>query len=155
MAFGRLERETNKMGLSTADMLGLLALLETDERNINSNNRPISDIDDLNLALYYRMLLGGNANPLKDDTTNEGEWLNGLVEPSVQYYGRMEPSPRDRRPYTGAFQLVVEYNVLSIVNCHYYYYEFSNSINSIEFPHYCSLRLNLFFPSVASGTNCR
>lgn len=85
--------------MSTADMLALLALLETNERS----NRPISDSDDANLALYYRMMLG-NTEPLQDEH-NEGEWLNNLVEPSVQYYGnpfgRIEQNARDRHPFKG------------------------------------------------------
>lgn len=96
----RLKRESNKM--STAEMLALLALLETNERN---NNRPISDADDANLALYYRMMLG-NTNQLQDDT-NDGEWANDFIEPSVQYYGNpyghIEQNPRDRRPFKGEF----------------------------------------------------
>lgn len=92
-----MERDSTKM--STADMLALLALLETNERS----NRPISDNDDANLALYYRMMLG-NTDPLQDEP-NEGEWLNNLVEPSVQYYGnpfgRIEQNARDRHPFKG------------------------------------------------------
>lgn len=83
-------------------MLALLALLETDERS----NRPISDSDDANLALYYRMMQG-NTDSLQDEP-NEGEWLNDLIEPSVQYYGnhpygRMEQNVRDRHPFKGPF----------------------------------------------------
>lgn len=81
-------------------MLALLALLETDERN---NNRPINENDDVNLALYYRMM-HGNTDPLQDEP-NDGEWWNDLIEPSVQYYGNShrhnEQNPRDRRLFKG------------------------------------------------------
>lgn len=87
--------------MSTTDMLALLALLETDERN----NRPVSENDDANLALYYRMM-HGNTEPLQKET-NDGEWWNDLVEPSVQYYGnpygRIEQGTRDHRPYKRTF----------------------------------------------------
>lgn len=79
-------------------MLALLALLETGDRN----NRPVSDSDDANLALYYRMM-HGNTDSMQDES-NDGEWWNDLIEPSVQYYGNSyghtEQNPRDRRPFT-------------------------------------------------------
>lgn len=87
-------------------MLALLALLETDERN----NRPISEIDDANLALYYYRMTHGNTDPLQEEP-NDGEWWNDLIEPSVQYYGgpygHLDQNSRDRRPFKGIFNLLL------------------------------------------------
>lgn len=94
----RLKRDSSKM--STADMLALLAMLETDDRN---TNRPISGNDDADLALYYRnRMMQGNTDQLQDEPS-DGEWWNDLIEPSVQYYGNpyghIEQNARDRHQF--------------------------------------------------------